>query len=590
VKNLKISTLLALGFGALVLMVALMAVLGLLRVKSTNMSTKSIYEDRVVALKQLKDVSDAYGGLMIDAANKAAWGMMSPKDALAQIKKGEAQADKRWKEYTETYLIEEEKQGVAKFNDAAIQAKPVIDTLKQALDNADPDKIRSQIEPLYQQIDRIGGILDKLIDIQLTESEAEYGRATAAYEQSIWLFSVLVVVAIVFGGLLAWRLIGSITQPLNRAVEVSRAVAGGDLTQRIDSSGKNETATLLGALAAMQSSLIQVVSSVRRNAEGVAMASTEIAQGNQDLSSRTESQASALEETAASMEELNSAVKQNADNARQAAQLAQQASGVAVEGGEVVGQVVSTMKGISESSKKIADIINVIDGIAFQTNILALNAAVEAARAGEQGRGFAVVAGEVRSLAGRSAEAAKEIKALITDSVERVDQGNTLVERAGGTMTEVVNAIRRVNDIMGEISAASGEQSSGVAQVGEAVSQMDQATQQNAALVEQMAAAANSLSTQAQDMVKAVDVFKLDASTATLRAPEPRANRPQVSAPRPKAAAPKRVAAPTATRQAAIATAPSSTPAPAPVAKAPAIKAAPSKAVAASDNDEWDTF
>jgi len=347
---------------------------------------------------------------------------------------------------------------------------------------------------------------------------------------------------------------------------------------------------LLAALKAMNENLRVIVGRVRDGTDTMKTASQEIASGNLDLSSRTEQQAGSLEETASSMEELTSTVKQNDDNARQANTLAAIATEVAGKGGAVIANVVETMEEINTSSKKIAEIIGVIDGIAFQTNILALNAAVEAARAGEQGRGFAVVAGEVRSLAGRSAEAAKEIKALITDSVERVDQGNTLVERAGGTMTEVVNAIRRVNDIMGEISAASGEQSSGVAQVGEAVSQMDQATQQNAALVEQMAAAANSLSTQAQDMVKAVDVFKLDASTATLRAPEPRANRPQVSAPRPKAAAPKRVAAPTATRQAAIATAPSSTPAPAPVAKAPAIKAAPSKAVAASDNDEWDTF
>ena len=259
----------------------------------------------------------------------------------------------------------------------------------------------------------------------------------------------------------------------------------------------------------MQSSLAQVVGHVRGSADGVATASSQIAQGNQDLSFRTEQQASSLQQTAASMEQLGSAVLQNADNASQANQLARNASAVAVQGGEVVGQVVTTMRSINESSKRIADIISVIDGIAFQTNILALNAAVEAARAGEQGRGFAVVATEVRSLAQRSASAAKEIKTLITASVERVEQGTFLVDQAGSTMAEIVSAITRVTDIVGEISASSSQQGNGVAQVGQAVNQMDQATQQNAALVEQSAAAAESLKLQAQQLVQAVAVFKL---------------------------------------------------------------------------------
>ena len=258
---------------------------------------------------------------------------------------------------------------------------------------------------------------------------------------------------------------------------------------------------------------------VRHSAEGVASASSQIASGNNDLSARTEQQASALEETAASMEELSSTVRQNADNARQANQLAMSASTVAVQGGEVVAEVVQTMKGINASSSKIADIISVIDGIAFQTNILALNAAVEAARAGEQGRGFAVVASEVRNLAGRSADAAKEIKTLINDSVQRVEQGTQLVDKAGATMTEVVNSIRRVTDIMGEISAASSEQSAGVSQVGEAVTQMDQATQQNAALVEEMAAAAGALSAQAGELLNAVAIFKVDGENVPRNAP-----------------------------------------------------------------------
>jgi methyl-accepting chemotaxis protein len=293
------------------------------------------------------------------------------------------------------------------------------------------------------------------------------------------------------------------------AREALSSIARGNLASNIVNMGNSDS--LMGVMREMQASLTQVVGSVREGSESVSTASSEIAQGNHDLSARTEQQASALEETAASMEELSATVKQNADNAKQANQLAQSASTVAIEGGNVVGQVVQTMKGINDASKKISDIIGVIDGIAFQTNILALNAAVEAARAGEQGRGFAVVASEVRSLAGRSADAAKEIKALIGDSVNRVEQGSALVDQAGVTMAEVVSSIKRVTDLMGEISAASNEQSLGVSQVGEAVTQMDRATQQNAALVEEMAAAASSLKSQAQDLVETVAVFKLGA-------------------------------------------------------------------------------
>jgi len=307
----------------------------------------------------------------------------------------------------------------------------------------------------------------------------------------------------------AARLIRSIRAPLLQALSIAQRIKSGNLTTTADVARNDEFGDLIRELNHMTNSLSSLVGNVRQGSDSIATASAEIAQGNNDLSSRTERQANALAETAASMDELNSIVKQNADNARQANQLAQSASTVAVKGGEVVNQVVDTMKGINDSSKQISDIISVIDGIAFQTNILALNAAVEAARAGEQGRGFAVVASEVRSLAGRSAGAAKEIKSLINDSVQRVEQGTDLVNQAGVTMTEVVNSIRRVTDIMGEISAASSEQSGEVAQVGESVAQMDQATQQNAALVEQMAAAASSLKLQAQELVGAVAVFKL---------------------------------------------------------------------------------
>jgi methyl-accepting chemotaxis protein len=296
---------------------------------------------------------------------------------------------------------------------------------------------------------------------------------------------------------------------------ITHSMAMGDLSVNIILRPGDNSSVMHG-IKTMRDNVAHIVADVRRSSEGVASSSAEIAQGNNDLSARTEQQASALEETAASMEELSATVKQNADSARLANQLAMNASTVAIQGGEVVGQVVETMKGINESSRKIADIISVIDGIAFQTNILALNAAVEAARAGEQGRGFAVVASEVRSLAGRSADAAKEIKNLINASVERVVYGTTLVNQAGATMTEVVSAIKRATDIMGEISAASNEQSLGVAQVSEAVIQMDRTTQQNAALVEEMAAEARNLKTQAHELVQAVSVFKLVASDSHL--------------------------------------------------------------------------
>jgi methyl-accepting chemotaxis protein len=354
------------------------------------------------------------------------------------------------------------------------------------------------------------------VDLTVKDSQAFADASIAGFEatstQALWIEAgVLVMIALCLTGFGIWirrTVLRSIGAEPAEAAAVARRVADGDLSVAVVTDAAHG-ASLMMQLGAMQDNLSRVVTGVRQNAEGVATASAQIAQGNQDLSQRTEEQASALEQTAASMEQLSSTVKQNADNARQANQLAMGASSVAIKGGEVVGQVVDTMKGINDSGKKIAEIIGVIDGIAFQTNILALNAAVEAARAGEQGRGFAVVAGEVRSLAQRSAEAAKEIKGLIIASVERVEQGTTLVDRAGVTMSEIVTAIKRVTDIMGEISSASQEQSAGVAQVGQAITQMDQATQQNAALVEQSAAAAESLKQQAEQLVQAVAVFKL---------------------------------------------------------------------------------
>ncbi len=357
-------------------------------------------------------------------------------------------------------------------------------------------------------------LTDKLKDINTKGAAAAAKSSADTFVSAQTIVVTVSVGAVILVILAAAWLIRSITRPLAQAVQASDRIASGDLSGQIVVHSKDETGLLLGALQRMQQSLVDTVSSVRQNAEGVASASSQIASGSNDLSARTEQQASALEETAASMEELGSTVRQNADNARAANQLAVNASAVAVQGGDVVAEVVETMEGINASSNKIADIISVIDGIAFQTNILALNAAVEAARAGEQGRGFAVVAAEVRSLAGRSADAAKEIKTLITASVARVEEGSVLVDKAGATMTEVVASIRRVTDIMGEISAASNEQSAGVSQVGEAVTQMDQTTQQNAALVEEMTAAASALNAQAGELVDVVAVFKLKEAQA----------------------------------------------------------------------------
>ncbi|MBK1714527.1 methyl-accepting chemotaxis protein [Rubrivivax gelatinosus] len=432
---------------------------------------------------------------------------------------------------------------------------------------ADVDRLLAPVANDYMKA--LDDVAEHSQQVLLTRQD----ELAAATTRGQWGIGIGALVATLLGTLFAVFATRSITGPIHRAVDSAEAIGAGDLSKRIDADGRDEAARLLHALATMQGNLGNIVSEVRRSADSVATASHEIAHGNNDLSARTEQQASALQQTAASMEQLNATVRQNADNALQANQLAAAASAVATEGGQMVGRVVQTMDGISESSRRITDIINVIDGIAFQTNILALNAAVEAARAGEQGRGFAVVASEVRSLAQRSADAAREIKSLIGASVERVEAGNALVHQAGTKMQDVLASIQRVADIVGEISNASAEQSDGVSQVGEAVAQMDRATQQNAALVEESAAAAESLRTQARQLVETVAVFRLAGQTqaAAVAPPAPAAPAARPAAARP-AATPVKPNKPAAT-------------APAPAAAAAARPAAP---VAASD--DWETF
>jgi len=423
--------------------------------------------------------------------------------------------DEQWAALQKFEATEAAKPVRARIQQGAEQSRQMVDRLL-AMANANQDKEAAQLllTELIPANNRWQDAIEENIDLQQKANSDAYEAAVAGYQDARRTLIAAAAVSTLLALWLAWVITGSITRPMNEAIGAAEGVARGDLTVLLTANGRDESARLVGTLVAMQDKLSQMVSGVRQNAGSVATASAQIAQGNQDLSSRTEQQASALEQTAASMEQLNATVQSNADYAKEANQLAQAASVVAEQGGVVVAQVVDTMKDINQSSRQIADIIGVIDSIAFQTNILALNAAVEAARAGDQGRGFAVVATEVRSLAGRSAQAAREIKDLIGASVERVAHGTLLVDKAGSTMTEVVGAIQKVTMLMGDISAASREQSKGVAEVGEAITQMDQVTQQNAAMVEEMAAAAASLNTQAQELVATVSVFTLREDTA----------------------------------------------------------------------------
>jgi methyl-accepting chemotaxis protein len=579
----RVRTRLTVGFGVVCVLLVASVVMGLMAMGRMGADLKAVVADhfpRIVAATNLSTQIDviaiALRNMMLnaDAADRERQTQVIAQSHQEVVRLFDT-LDKTLPEPKDRALLQQVKEQRALY---LAGQEELLGFIRSDQTDQSREYLASKLRPVLASYKAsIGALVESEKNAIVTAGTDARDTAVNARNTLIGLGVTALLLAAALGWLTTRSLVRELGGEPRTAADVARAVAGGDFTQPI-AVKDGDTTSLMAQLAAMKDGLAQVVSQVRRGSESVAMASSEIAQGNQDLSARTESQASALEETAASMEQLGATVRQNADSAGQANALARSASDVAVRGGEVVGQVVQTMKGINESSQRIADIIGVIDGIAFQTNILALNAAVEAARAGEQGRGFAVVASEVRSLAGRSAEAAKEIKQLISASVERVEQGSAMADQAGETMTEVVQSIRRVTDLMGEINAASSEQASGVAQVGEAVTQMDQATQQNAALVEEMAAAAGSLSSQAQELVQAVAVFKLDASQSGASAYSTPTARPA-----PKAA-PVRMPAP-ARKPTAFKAAP---------AKPAALQAPnppkPVKTASAGAEDDWESF
>ena len=518
INSMRVGARLGTAFGLIILLLVIVSAIAITKISNINSSIDQIVSDRYVKVRLAFDVRDGVNdqikylrGIVIDTKNPE------------QNKKRYVQLDDTVKQTN-----------VAMDKIAAIQTtmtgKQKIKALQEAGQTFETAK--EQLIALARAGDMEGAtefVLRKLtisqnayLDLatafansQDQQLQAEGKTALADGATAIQLTLIFSVLAILMAAALGYFLTRSITRPLHTAVKVAENVAAGDLTTQIQVTSQDETGQLMQGLKNMNENLLRIVTEVRAGTNAITSASAEIAAGNLDLSSRTEQQASSLEETASAMEQMTATVKQNADNARQANQLAAQASRVAVQGGVVVGEVVNTMEGINISSRKIVDIIAVIDGIAFQTNILALNAAVEAARAGEQGRGFAVVASEVRNLAQRSASAAKEIKVLIDDSVAKVDNGTQLVAKAGATMAEVVSSVKNVTDIVGEIAIASNEQSTGIEEINKAINQMDEVTQQNAALVQEASSAAHSLNEQAERLSQAISIFKVSAGSAT---------------------------------------------------------------------------
>ncbi len=549
-KNLTIKTRLAFLIGLLCLIALMIGLLGLRNLSATSAALETVYSDRLVALGDLDEV------LVLIQQNQTALARVVSGDpekfaaAADEVEQRRKAVAGMWASYMGTYLTAEEKVLAQAFEESRKKnTEDAVKPLLAALRAKDvPTSVAIVHGAMLNTFVPVRANMKALIKLQLDVGKSEYTAAVARYETARNVSIGLIAVGLLTGAAIGFFLISGISRALAEALRVANSVAAGDLTERIAIESNDEVGQLLMALRKMNEGLVAIVSEVRGGTDMIATASGQIAAGNQDLSSRTEQQASSLEETASSMEELTSTVKQNADNARQANSLAETASTVAARGGKVIGDVVQTMDEINDSAKKIVDIIGVIDGIAFQTNILALNAAVEAARAGEQGRGFAVVATEVRSLAQRSAAAAKEIKTLIGNSVERVDAGSKLVNEAGATMDEIVDSVRRVTDIMGEITSASQEQTAGIDQINVAIAQMDQVTQQNAALVEEASAASEAMQDQAHKLAQVVSIFKLDSAAVAVLGVAPPVARPPVRAvsapPRVvKPAAPTRIAA-----------------------------------------------
>ena len=539
VKNLKLGQRLALGFGLVLALLLGVSILGVERMSQVqkrlediafvNNKEAQLAGTMVIAVNQIavrsRDV------ILYDGVRKR-----SAVDAVAKARKtydaAEEELGKMFSTLPDT--TKEEKDFFAKVQAIKATTRPLISkVLELGMSDLSDEAARfqgTQVDgPQRQWLEALGQLSD--FENQLSTQAAQ--EAQAAYAKARIMMVVLCAIGLALGTLAAWLITRSITGPIAQAVRIAQTVSAGDLTSRIEVKSKDETGQLLAALKAMNESLVKVVGTVRTSSDSIATGAGEIAAGNQDLSQRTEEQASNLQQTAASMEQINSTVKANADTARQAAQLAGSATAAATKGGTMVGQVVTTMDAISSSSKKVSEIIGVIDSIAFQTNILALNAAVEAARAGEQGRGFAVVATEVRTLAGRSAQAAKEIKALIGESVEKIGTGTRQVADAGAAMHDIVSQVQRVADLIAEISSSTSEQTVGIGQVSNAVSQLDQVTQQNAALVEESAAAADSLNSQVIRLTEAVSAFKLsdDGATSTFSPPAAPSGRAKLRAP-----------------------------------------------------------
>ena len=512
-QNLSIGTRLFASFGLVLILMTGISALGIYGMNQSNAALHHIVEINIKKMALLEDMSNS---IHIVSRVIRTVALLDDESEANRQREKILKARETYNAAMETLekmpLDEKGLAFVADLKQETATVRPLNNQFLEAIKTDKAEAIKGLIQVNIPATAKWQDKISAFIELQREKSKKDEETASAAFDESKTIMIALSILAIALGSSTAWLITKSITRPINQAVLIAHTVASGDLTSKFDSTEQDETGQLIRALREMNDSLINIVGQVRQGAETIRVGTKQIASGNMELSSRTEQQAGSLEETASAMEQLTSTVKQNADNARQANTMAISASDIAVKGSSVVSEVVETMGEINESSKKIVDIIGVIDGIAFQTNILALNAAVEAARAGEQGRGFAVVASEVRNLAQRSASAAKEIKILINHSVEKVDTGSKLVDQAGATMKQIVDSVKQVTDIMNEISSASGEQSSGIDQIHMAVAQMDNVTQQNAALVEEAASAAQSLQSQASMLNQVVSVFKLDGN------------------------------------------------------------------------------